>query len=182
MGDFKNNGREWQPKGTPECTLVHDFPQDAKGKAVPYGCPMTWRATKHTLTSDNLATHHNLQWHPSDIGGIQWASMPIPTHTRSLSRQMQGEAMDTVLVLGSTNFNCLLMMPISAFALATFLREPASGTRLNTACSVTSLKIGEANRFVHSKPSLNSLQTPEPGPVSASKPNSTKEHTKRVLW
>ena len=37
VGDFKNNGREWQPKGTPECALVHDFPQDAEGKAVPYG-------------------------------------------------------------------------------------------------------------------------------------------------
>jgi hypothetical protein len=37
VGDFKNNGREWQPKGTPECALVHDFPQDAIGKAVPYG-------------------------------------------------------------------------------------------------------------------------------------------------
>ena len=37
VGDFKNGGREWQPKGTPECVLVHDFPQDAMGKAVPYG-------------------------------------------------------------------------------------------------------------------------------------------------
>lgn len=37
VGDFKNGGREWQPKGTPESALVHDFPQDALGKAVPYG-------------------------------------------------------------------------------------------------------------------------------------------------
>ena len=37
VGDFKNNGREWQPKGRPEKTLVHDFPQDASGKAIPYG-------------------------------------------------------------------------------------------------------------------------------------------------
>jgi hypothetical protein len=37
IGDFKNSGREWQPKGKPECALVHDFPQDAIGKAVPYG-------------------------------------------------------------------------------------------------------------------------------------------------
>ena len=37
VGDFKNGGREWQPKGTPESALVHDFPQDAIGKAVPYG-------------------------------------------------------------------------------------------------------------------------------------------------
>ena len=37
VGDFKNGGREWQPKGKPESALVHDFPQDAIGKAVPYG-------------------------------------------------------------------------------------------------------------------------------------------------
>jgi hypothetical protein len=37
VGDFKNNGREWQPKATPEKSLVHDFPQDATGKAIPYG-------------------------------------------------------------------------------------------------------------------------------------------------
>lgn len=37
IGDFKNNGQEWQPKQSPEKTLVHDFPQDAIGKAIPYG-------------------------------------------------------------------------------------------------------------------------------------------------
>ena len=37
VGDFKNGGQEWRPKGTPEKTLVHDFPQDATGKAIPYG-------------------------------------------------------------------------------------------------------------------------------------------------
>ena len=37
VGDFKNGGREWQPKGEPERVSVHDFPQDATGKAVPYG-------------------------------------------------------------------------------------------------------------------------------------------------
>jgi hypothetical protein len=37
VGDFKNGGREWRPKGTPEGVLVHDFPDDAVGKAVPYG-------------------------------------------------------------------------------------------------------------------------------------------------
>lgn len=37
VGDFKNAGREWQPKGTPDKALVHDFPQDASGKAIPYG-------------------------------------------------------------------------------------------------------------------------------------------------
>lgn len=34
VGDFKNNGLEWHPKGKPEKSLVHDFPQDATGKAI----------------------------------------------------------------------------------------------------------------------------------------------------
>jgi hypothetical protein len=37
VGDFKNAGREWQPQDTPEKALVHDFPGDAIGKAIPYG-------------------------------------------------------------------------------------------------------------------------------------------------
>jgi hypothetical protein len=37
VGNFKNGGREWQPTSRPEKVLVHDFPQDATGKAIPYG-------------------------------------------------------------------------------------------------------------------------------------------------
>lgn len=37
VGDFRNAGREWQPKGTPDLANVHDFPTDAIGKAIPYG-------------------------------------------------------------------------------------------------------------------------------------------------
>lgn len=37
VGDFKNGGQEWQPKGKPEQSLVHDFPVDSTGKAIPYG-------------------------------------------------------------------------------------------------------------------------------------------------
>lgn len=37
VGEFKNAGREWQRRGKPEGALVHDFPQDAVGKAIPYG-------------------------------------------------------------------------------------------------------------------------------------------------
>lgn len=37
VGNFKNGGQEWQPKGEPEKALVHDFPIDSTGKAIPYG-------------------------------------------------------------------------------------------------------------------------------------------------
>ena len=37
VGEFKNAGREWRPKGQPAATRTHDFPGDGLGKAVPYG-------------------------------------------------------------------------------------------------------------------------------------------------
>ncbi len=37
VGDFKNGGREWQPKGEPVPVRVHDFIDKELGKAIPYG-------------------------------------------------------------------------------------------------------------------------------------------------
>jgi DDE family transposase len=37
VGDFKNAGREWHPKGKPELVRVHDFKDNQLGKAIPYG-------------------------------------------------------------------------------------------------------------------------------------------------
>jgi len=37
VGEFKNPGQEWQPKGQPEKVNVHDFPDKKLGKAIPYG-------------------------------------------------------------------------------------------------------------------------------------------------
>ena len=37
VGDFKNAGREWTPKGEPEEVRVHDFIIPELGRAAPYG-------------------------------------------------------------------------------------------------------------------------------------------------
>ncbi len=37
VGNFKNGGREWQPKGAPVETNVHDFKDKVLGKAISYG-------------------------------------------------------------------------------------------------------------------------------------------------
>lgn len=37
VGEFKNPGREWEPKGTPREVNTHDFPDKTLGKAIPYG-------------------------------------------------------------------------------------------------------------------------------------------------
>jgi Rhodopirellula transposase DDE domain len=37
VGEFRNAGRQWRPKGQPAATRTHDFPGDSAGKAIPYG-------------------------------------------------------------------------------------------------------------------------------------------------
>lgn len=37
LGNLKNAGRTWRPKGKPREVDTHDFPDPRKGKAVPYG-------------------------------------------------------------------------------------------------------------------------------------------------
>jgi len=37
VGNFKNAGRQWRPKGNPETVKVHDFLVPEQGKAIPYG-------------------------------------------------------------------------------------------------------------------------------------------------
>ncbi len=37
VGEFRNGGREWQPRGEPVEVLIHDFMDKDLGKAIPYG-------------------------------------------------------------------------------------------------------------------------------------------------
>jgi len=37
LGNLKNPGQDWRPKGKPREVAVHDFPDPRRGKAVPYG-------------------------------------------------------------------------------------------------------------------------------------------------
>ena len=37
IGNFKNSGREWRPKGNPRRVRVHDFPEKKLGAGIPYG-------------------------------------------------------------------------------------------------------------------------------------------------
>jgi len=37
IGNYKNSGAEWLKKGEPVQVLVHDFPDQDKGRIIPYG-------------------------------------------------------------------------------------------------------------------------------------------------
>lgn len=79
VGDFKNGGREWQPKGTPEEVRVHDFKIKELGRAAPYGIydignNKGWVSvgTDHDTAEFAVATIHN--W---------WKSMGQPLYPKA---------------------------------------------------------------------------------------------------
>jgi transposase len=47
LGNMKNPGRTYRPKGSPEKVTTHDFPDKKRGKAIPYGV--------YDLTNDEAA-------------------------------------------------------------------------------------------------------------------------------
>jgi transposase len=55
VGEFKNAGRQWRPKGQPAAVRTHDFPSDSAGSAIPYGV--------YDVTADagwvNVGTDHD---------------------------------------------------------------------------------------------------------------------------
>jgi hypothetical protein len=55
IGNFKNNGREWEPKGGGTVVNVYDFKNLADGKAAPYGVYDTVRNTGFV----NVGTDHD---------------------------------------------------------------------------------------------------------------------------
>ncbi|MBI4393741.1 MAG: ISAzo13 family transposase [Euryarchaeota archaeon] len=79
VGDFKNNGREWRPKGHPQRVRVHDFILKEKGKAVPYGVyDLTRNAGWVSVGIDHdtatFAVHSITRW---------WATMGRPTYPKA---------------------------------------------------------------------------------------------------
>lgn len=79
IGDFKNGGREWHPKGQPEEVRVHDFKTKELGRVAPYGVydigeNVAWVGvgTDHDTAEFAVATIRN--W---------WRSMGSPIYPRA---------------------------------------------------------------------------------------------------
>ena len=104
VGNFKNGGREWQPKGTPPAVLVHDFPTDAEGKAIPYGVydmarNEAWVSVGRDHDTPAFAVASIRHW---------WQQMgcdAYPDATPCSSRRMRVGATGIGCAPGSTSFN-----------------------------------------------------------------------------
>jgi len=68
VGDFKNAGREYHPKGRPEPVRVHDFVIPALGRAAPYGVPHGEPLSNHDIA-----------------GNTGWVSLGIDRDTASFA-------------------------------------------------------------------------------------------------
>ena len=67
VGDFKNGGREWRPRGHPTDVRVHDFLDKTLGKAIPYGVydllnNQGWVSVGIDHDTAEFAVHSIRQW------------------------------------------------------------------------------------------------------------------------
>lgn len=71
VGDFKNGGKEWHPKGTPEEVRVHDFKDNELGKAIPYGV-YDLASNEGWVSVGSPTTRRGSPWPVSGVGGPKW--------------------------------------------------------------------------------------------------------------
>ena len=125
VGQFKNAGREWQPTGQPEAVLVHDFPTDACGKAIPYGVyDMTrneaWVSVGCDHDTPAFAVASIRQW---------WKRMGRRAHPDATALFITADAggSNGYRALGPGNWNSSSspMRATSAYASVTSLRGPS---------------------------------------------------------
>jgi hypothetical protein len=79
VGDFKNSGKQWRPKQTPDLVRVHDFLIPEKGKAIPYGVyDLTqnagWVSVGIDHDTSSFAARTILRW---------WRKMGQPVYPRA---------------------------------------------------------------------------------------------------
>jgi hypothetical protein len=145
VGEFTNAGREWRPKGKPEKTLTHDFPSDAKGKAIPFGV-YDIAANEGSSTSGSRQRPRNWPLPRSARGGMTSAPAATPTPPRCRSPPTAAAATATASGCGSSSCKVSPTTQASRSTSAISRPAPASGTRSSIGCSATSPRTGADDR------------------------------------
>jgi len=113
VGNFKNPGREWNPKGVPEAVNVHDFIDPKLGRAVPYGVydigdNKGWVSVGTDHDTASFAVHAIGRW---------WASM-------GQSRYPEAKRLLVTADGGGSNGYRVRLWKVELQALANTLRRP----------------------------------------------------------
>jgi hypothetical protein len=136
VGEFKNGGREWQPKGRPEVVNVHDFPSQGLGKAIPYGI---YDVSHNTGVSVGpTTTPPASRSRRCVVGGRVKAASPTRGRASCCCAPMAGAATTTAPGSGRSSLPASPRRPGWRSRSATYHLAPVSGTRSSTGCSPTS--------------------------------------------
>src|SRR3954470_24894456 len=137
VGDFKNSGREWQPKGVPEQVRIYDFIDRKPGKVAPYGvCDVVanqgWVSVGINHDTAEFAVESIRRW---------WKGRGAPfirARVACWSPRTAVAATDIGFACGLCNYRNWRMNYALASRFVTFPREQASGTKSSIGCSATS--------------------------------------------
>jgi hypothetical protein len=88
VGDFKNAGRQWRPKGRPAPVRVHDFLIPERGKAIPYG---VYDLTRNAGWVSVGIDHDTARFAARTIGRW-WQKMGRPRYRRARSLLITADA------------------------------------------------------------------------------------------
>jgi len=142
VGDFKNAGGEWRPKGTPEEVQVHDFMIQELGRAVPYGvydlaANAGWVSVGVNNDDDAFAVETVRRWWYG-IGRIR------DLDAKYLLITADGGGSNRVHGCACGNVNCIASPPSSASKSrsVTCRQASANGTRSSIVCSRISVRTG----------------------------------------
>jgi transposase len=146
VGDFKNNGRELRPKGSPEKVRVHDFVIPELGRAAPYGVydiaqNMGWVSVGTDHDTSAFAVESIRRW---------WHGMGKPAYAKAAKLLITADSGGTTVHecdCGRSNCSGWRMRPGWKSRSAICRQEPANGTRLSIGSSLSSARTGEASRW-----------------------------------
>jgi Rhodopirellula transposase. len=136
IGNFKNNGSEYAPKGNPTAVLDHDFPILGLGKASPYGIYDVRENEGYVnvgISSDTAefaARSIRIWW--DEMGCLRY-----PGATKLYITADVGAATAAGTSSGRSPCNSCPMRQGWRSTSPTSLRGHPSGTRSSTACSAT---------------------------------------------
>ena len=147
VGDFKNGGREWQPKGRPRRVKSKDFPDKELGKVIPYGV--------YDLTANEGWVSVGI-----DHDTAEFAVETLRRWWERMGRAVYPEAKELLITADGGREQrqpqpAVEGLPAGVWPTrracgsrcATSRRGRASGTRSSTGCSATSRRTGGAGRW-----------------------------------
>ena len=147
IGNFKNGGSDYRPKGDPHRVKVHDFEDKALGKVVPYGvydvgANAGWVSLGITSDTAEFAVNAIRTW--IERIGRQALSAHARAHHHGRLRRLERRACQAV---EGGAAEARRRERAHAAGSTIIRRVRRSGTGSSTACSATSRRTGAASRW-----------------------------------